>query len=177
VYLAGVSVRELRERYGVDLADLMVYLPAPIDEMDRADIEVHYLGYYLRWTPQESYYYAAEHTGFEPRPFRTEGTYSKYNSIDDKIDDLHYYTTYVKFGLGRASYDASQEVRNRHLTREEAVALVRKFDGEVPERYLEETLRHLDMTVGEFVELCDRARSPHLWQREGGEWRLRHPVT
>ncbi len=176
VFLGGVSIRELRERYDVDMADLMIYLPAAADEIERANIEVHYLGYYLKWTPQESYYYAVEHTGFKARPFRTQGTYSKYNSIDDKIDDLHYYTTYMKFGLGRASYDASQEVRNNHLTREEAVALVRRFDGEVPDRYLDEIMAHLGMTTEEFFDLCDKARSPHLWRKDGGEWVLRHVV-
>lgn len=176
MYLGGVSISELREKYGVDMADLMVYLPAPVEEIEKANIEVHYLGYYLKWTPQESYYYAVEHTGFKARPFRTQGTYSKYNSIDDKIDDLHYYTTYMKFGLGRASYDASQEIRNKHLTREEGVALVKRFDGEVPDRYLADIMEHLEMTVEEFFELCDNARSPHLWVKDGSEWRLRHPV-
>jgi N-acetyl sugar amidotransferase len=176
VFLGGVSIRELREKHGVDMADLMVYLPAPAEEIERANIEVHYLGYYLKWTPQESYYYAVEHTGFKARPFRTQGTYSKYNSIDDKIDDLHYYTTYMKFGLGRASYDASQEIRNKHLNREEGVALVKRFDGEVPDRYLAEILDHLDMTTEEFFGLCDAARSPHLWAKDGDGWKLRHPV-
>ena len=50
-------------------------------------IEVHYLGYYLRWHPQSCYYYAVEHGGFQASPERTPGTYSKYNSIDDRIDD------------------------------------------------------------------------------------------
>ena len=58
------------------------------------------MGYYLKWTPQEVYYYAVENTNFKARPFRTQGTYSKYNSIDDKIDDLHktlpYLTKYEK---------------------------------------------------------------------------------
>ncbi len=118
-----------------------------------------------------------EHTGFQARPFRTEGTYSKYNSIDDKIDDLHYYTTWIKYGLGRASYDASQEIRNRHLTREEGVALVRRFDGEFPKRYFNEVLDYLAISADEFVALCDGARSPHLWDREGDTWVLRHMVS
>jgi hypothetical protein len=128
----------------------------------------------MKWTPQESYYYAVENTGFEARPFRTQGTYSKYNSIDDKIDDLHYYTTYIKFGLGRASYDASQEIRNKHLTREEGVALVMRFDGEFPDRYLDEIMEYIGMTREKFIELCDQFRSPHLWKKENGEWKLRH---
>ena len=65
-----------------------------------------------------------EHGGFKPSPERTVGTYSKYNSIDDKIDDFFYYTTYIKYGIGRATYDAAQEIRNEEITREEGVALV-----------------------------------------------------
>ena len=67
--------------------------------------------------------FGAVHSGFEANTERTEGTYSKYNSIDDKTDGYHYWTTYIKFGIGRATYDASQEIRNHHLTREEGVAL------------------------------------------------------
>ena len=88
------------------------------------------MGYYIKWDPQESFYYAAEHTGFRPNTERTLGTYSKYSSIDDKIDDFHWYTTFIKFGIGRATYDAYQEVRNEKITREEAVVLVKKYDGE-----------------------------------------------
>lgn len=177
IHLGGVPVPELLEKYSLSLADLSAYFPADYRKLEEAKIEVHYLGYYLKWTPQESYYYAVEHTGFKARPFRTEGTYSKYNSIDDKIDDLHYYTTFIKFGLGRASYDASQEIRNKHLTREEGVALVRRFDGEVPERYFQEVMDYLGMTAANFHKLCDEFRSPHLWSREGGEWRLKHQVS
>lgn len=177
VYLGGVSIRELKERYGLQLNDLIAFLPADHKEIERSNIEVHYLGYYIKWTPQEAYYYAVEYTGFQARPFRTEGTYSKYNSIDDKIDDLHYYTTYIKFGLGRASYDASQEIRNKHLTREEGVRLVHRFDGEAPERYLKEVMDYIDMDVGHFFDLCDKARSPHLWAKEGETWKLRYRVS
>jgi N-acetyl sugar amidotransferase len=177
VYLAGLTLPELTEKYDLSLNDLMAYLPAPYDELEKAKIEVHYLGYYLKWTPQEAYYYAVENTGFQARPFRTEGTYSKYNSIDDKIDDLHYYTTHIKFGLGRASYDASQEIRNKHLTREEGIALVRQFDGEVPTRYVREVMDYIGLDVEEFMDSCDQFRSPHLWQKVGGEWKLRHQVA
>jgi len=177
VYLGGVSVRELTEKHGVDLADLMAFLPAAVDELEKSKIEVHYLGYYVKWTPQEVYYYAVENTGFQARPFRTQGTYSKYNSIDDKIDDLHYYTTFIKFGIGRATYDASQEIRNRHITREEGMALVKRFDGEFPDRYFHEVMDYIGLKPERFFELCNEFRSPHLWTRVNGEWKLRHTVN
>lgn len=175
--LAGIPVRDLISKHKIPLGDLLAYLPAPADDLERSRIEVHYLGYYLKWTPQECYYYAAKHVGFEPRPVRSEGTYSKYNSIDDKIDDLHYYCTFIKYGLGRASYDASQEIRNNHLTREEAVALVKKFDGERPKKYLKDVLDYIGLSEDAFDELCDKFRSPHLWSRAGGKWALVHQVN
>lgn len=177
LYLGGVSIHELKEKYNIQISDLMAFLPATADELERVNIQVHYLGYYLRWNPQEVYYYAVENTGFKARPFRTQGTYSKYNSIDDKIDDLHYYTTFIKFGIGRATYDASQEIRNLHITREEGVSLVKKFDGEFPDRYFDEIMDYIEMEPDHFHQLCDQFRSPHLWTKTAEGWKLRHTVS
>lgn len=179
IYLGGVSVPELMEKYDVRLSDIMTFLPPKADVLEKANIEVHYLGYYLKWTPQEVYYYAVENTGFKARPFRTQGTYSKYSGIDDKIDDLHFYTTYIKFGIGRATYDASQEIRNKHITREEGVALVKRFDGEFPDRYFQEIMDYLEIDADYFKnELVDKFRSPHLWVKNDlGTWQLRHNVA
>jgi N-acetyl sugar amidotransferase len=178
IYLAGVSVKELTEKYDVRLSDLMSYLPPTLEDLERSNVEVYYLGYYLKWTPQEVYYYAVENTGFKARPHRTQGTFSKYSGIDDKIDDLHFFTTFIKFGIGRASYDAAQEIRNKHLTREEGVALVSRFDGEFPDRYFDEIMEYIDMKPEEFYELCDKFRSPHLWGKdENNQWKLRHNVA
>ncbi len=177
IYLGGMSIKELREKYQLKMVDLQSFLPASSDELGKSNIEVHYLGYYIKWTPQEAYYYAVENTGFKARPFRTQGTYSKYNSIDDKIDDLHYFTTYIKFGIGRATYDASQEIRNKHITREEGKALVKRFDGEFPDRYFNEIMEYIEMKPEYFLELADKFKSPHLWTKKNGEWKLRHNVN
>jgi N-acetyl sugar amidotransferase len=178
IYLAGVTVKELIEKYDVRLSDLMAFLPPKKEELEKANIEVHYLGYYLKWTPQEVYYYAVENTGFKARPHRTQGTFSKYSGIDDKIDDLHFYTTFIKFGIGRATYDAAQEIRNRHLTREEGVALVNRFDGEFPDRYFNDVMEYIGMEPSCFHKLCDKFRSPHLWGKDAnGNWKLRKNVA
>lgn len=193
IHLGGVAVGDLQDHFGIEAVDLLPYLPADPELVARRGIQVHYLGYYLPWHPQGNYYYAVEHGGFQPSPERTPGTYSKYNSIDDRIDDFHYYTTYIKFGIGRASYDAAQEIRNDEITREEGVALVRKFDGEFPERFAEEIFQYLSLPVVEFpvagrmvsqpvmdreyfLALAEQFRSPHLWMWENGRWRLRHTV-
>lgn len=193
IHIAGTSVEELISDYDVDANDLQPYMPSDPDLLSQKNIEVHYLGYYLKWHPQSCYYYAVENGNFEASPERTPGTYSKYNSIDDRIDDFHYYTTYIKFGLGRASYDAAQEIRSGDITREEGVSLVNRFDGEWPERFAEEIFRYLSITENDFpvasrnfesaamtkdyfLGLQDHFRSPHLWHYQNGVWKLRHTV-
>ena len=135
------------------------------------------MGYYLNWIPQEAFYYAVDKCKFRPRPFRTQGTYSKYNSIDDKIDDLHYYTTFIKYGIGRATHDASQEIRNNHITREEGKYLVKKFDGEFPSRYFNDVLEYINLKPDEFNKLCDSFRSTHIWKKTPKGYKLRHTVN
>lgn len=174
--LGGVSISDLETNHGLNLDNLTPYLPVDVTKMEQTGTTVHYLGYYLKWDPQELYYYASENTGFSANDQRTEGSYSKYSSIDDRIDPLHYYTTLTKFGIGRATYDAAQEIRNHKITREEGVALVKKYDAEFPSRYFNEILEYLDITEDQFTKTIDNARSPHLWKQENGEWVLRKPV-
>jgi N-acetyl sugar amidotransferase len=176
LYLGGVSAKELIEQHGVERKDLNPYLPVEGARLEKLGTEVHYLGYYLKWDPQECYYYAVENTGFEPNTERTEGSYSKYSSIDDKIDPLHYYTTFIKFGIGRATYDSCQEIRNGKISREEGVKLVQTFDAEFPKKFFPEILEYMGISEERFWEVIDAARSPHLWEKSGGNWKLKHQI-
>jgi N-acetyl sugar amidotransferase len=174
--LGGVPMAYLEREHGISRGDLNPYLPVEGNRLRAQGTEVHYLGYYLKWDPQECYYYASEHTGFVPNDQRTEGSYSRYSSIDDKIDPLHYYTTLIKFGIGRATYDAAQEIRTGKITREEGVALVHRYDTEFPARYFPEGLEYMGISEATFRGVIDKARSPHLWKREDDEWELRRQV-
>lgn len=173
----GMKMSAIIDQHGFSRGDFAPYVPPAQDVLAGAGVEVHYLGYYLKWDPQECYYYASEHTGFQANTERTEGTYSKYSSIDDKIDPFHYFTTWIKFGLGRASYDAAQEIRNSKITRAEGVNLVQKFDHEFPAKYFSEFLEYVDLTESEFWEIVDSFRSPHLWEKMNGNWHLKHVVS
>ena len=165
IFLGGVKITDLINNHRLKLENLKIFLPPEEKELLKFNTETHYLGYYLKWIPQETYYYAVKNCNFRPRPFRTEGTYSKYNSIDDKIDDLHYYTTFIKFGIGRATYDVSQELRNDHLSIDEGKKLIKKYDGEFPKRYFTEILEYLDIKESNFLKTLDKFRSPHLWKK------------
>lgn len=176
IYMKGAGVERLINlglelgAFTLEEADMLspFHSPPPPSK----DVQFHWLGYYLPWHPQGNYYYACEHTGFEPNDDRSEGTYSKYASLDDKMDGLHYRFGYLKFGIGRCTSDAAHEVRDGELVREEAVALVKRYDGEEPVRHRKECLEYLSMDEDHLRVIEDRFRTPHLWDGET----LKHTV-
>ncbi|MBI2791876.1 MAG: N-acetyl sugar amidotransferase [Gammaproteobacteria bacterium] len=185
-YFKGVTVHDL-VRYGLDKdlisvkdfdeSDLTFYAPPNIEVLKERDIQFHWLGYYHKWLPQENYYYSAKNTGFCANPDgRSEGTYSKYASLDDRLDGFHYYLAYLKFGIGRATSDAAHEIRDGHITREEGIALVKKFDGEFPKKYFNEFLDYLSISEEQFWHIANSYRPSHIWTNNEGNWTLKHPI-
>jgi len=172
IVLGGKKLSNIIKDYSFNLNDFEPYMAPSLDDLNNKKIEQRYLGYYLKWDPQECYYYAAKNTGFRPNTERTEGSYSKYSSIDDKIDPFHYYLTHIKFGLGRASYDAAQEIRNEKITRDEGINLIKKYDHEFPKKYFKESLEYIGISEDEFFSTLDQFRSPHLWKKNRNEWKL-----
>lgn len=176
-YFSGLGPEDLI-KYGISEKDISPYMAPSNENLDKIGCEIHFYGYYKKWVPQEFYYYCTEHTGFKANPVRTEGTYSKYASLDDKLDGVHYYLSFIKFGLGRATSDSAHEIRDGHLTREEGVQLVRKFDGEFPSKYFQTFLEYCDISEDYFWEVINSWRSTHLWDKnENGEWKLKHTVS
>ena len=84
--------------------------------------------------------------------------------------------SFIKFGIGRATSDTAHEIRDDKISRDEGIALVKKYDGEFPKRYFQVTLDYLDITEDIYWSVIDSWRSPHLWKMENGKWRLRHAV-
>jgi len=174
--LGGIPAKDLIYDFKFKLSDLEAYFPVNPYDLQKTGTTVHYLGYYVKWHPQETYYYSIENTDFMPNDHRTEGSFSKYSSLDDKIDWLHYHTTTIKFGIGRATYDSAQEVRNGDITRDEGIALIKRFDGEFPEEYIKDCCSYMDITLERYNDIIEKFRTPHLWKKQYGKWELKYPI-
>lgn len=174
-YFSGLQP-EFWVEHGLSAIDLKPFMSPRYEEIVKNKTTIQFFGYYKFWDPQENYYYCREHTGFSPNTERSEGTYSKYASLDDRIDGFHYYLGFIKFGIGRTTSDAAHEIRDGKITREEGIALVKRYDGEFPRKHFEEFLDYCSISEEEFHEVIDSWRSDHLWKKENGEWKVRHAV-
>ena len=162
---------------GITKQDLKMYRLPSLEEIKRVGVEEHYFSYYDKWEPEKHYDIAKQHLGFKPNPVRSEGTYTDFASLDDKTDGFHYYMMFIKFGIGRATSDAAHQIRDGVITRDEGVDLVRKYDGEIPKMYFQESLDYLDIDEEIFWKTVDSFRRPHIWKKENDGWSLRQQVT
>ena len=174
IKLGGETIRHHIDQ-GFTLDDFQPYIPIDINIINEKKIENHFLGYYLKWVPQENYFYAVNNTGYEISEERLDGTYQKYASLDDKIDGFHYYTSFIKFGFGRAMSDSTMEIRNGHITKEEGLGLMKQFDGEFPKKYEKEFFDYISMNKIEFNEVCNKFRPENIWVKKSNDWELRNP--
>tara|TARA_B110000483_G_scaffold120069_1_gene145005 strand:- start:10108 stop:11325 length:1218 start_codon:yes stop_codon:yes gene_type:complete len=173
INIAGLSPNELKKKYQwIQDYDLNPYIPLKSKDIEESNLSVEFLGWYLKWDPQEIYYYAAKKSGFEVDDQRTDSTYGRYTGTDDKFEWLHFYCQYIKFGIGRCRFDASQEIRNGHITREEGILLCRKFEGNIPDRYLKDCFEFMNIDEKDAWHIIDKFRPDHLWEKRNGEWDL-----
>lgn len=175
-YFSNFKLKDWK-KYNISEEELADFAAPPEKEVLRKKIRMYFFGYYKFWDPQENFYYCQKNTGFKVNPDRTEGTYSKYASLDDKLDGFHYYLSYIKFGIGRATSDAAHEIRDNKITREEAIYLVNKYDGEFPKKHLNLFLKFCGISKLDFDKIIDSWRSPHLWKKEKNQWKLINKVS
>lgn len=165
------------EKFGIKKQNLQFYEAPSINEINRKGIEAHYFSYYENWKPEKHVEIASKHMGFKPEPSgRTEGTYTNFASLDDKTDCIHYYMAFVKFGIGRTTSDASHQIRDELITRDEGVELVHQYDDEFPKQYLNDTLEYLNLNLKKLNEIIDKFRRPIIWKKENNDWKLNNQV-
>ncbi len=168
--------KKIFKKNEVNNSDIKFYKSPEPNEILKSKAEMHWFSYYKKWIPQENYYYAFKNTGFRPNPEgRSSGTYTKYSSLDDMCDGIHWYQAYSKFGMGRASRDAQQDIRMNHITRDEGVRLVKKYDHEIPLRDLNFFLKYIDVSSEYFWEVINNYKKiSNVWKKINNKWILKY---
>ena len=154
--------------YGIPIENLRLYdFP---DEQTKA----LYLSYFFPWDSEE-HFNIAKNYGFESLKDPGEGTYRNYVGIDEKINRIHQYFKVLKFGYGRATDHACEDIRLGRMDREQAKDLVRKHDlTPLSEDYVTEFCEFIGISTPRFHEIQEKFRNLDVWQQEAsGKWTIR----
>lgn len=152
-------------KYGIDLKDLKPYLYPSDEEIRSVGVTGIFLGYYMKWDAR-SQVEVVKKLGFNVLNEPNEGTYTNYENLDTKYVGMHDYFKFLKYGFGRASDHASIDIRNKRLTREEALKLVKEYEGKIPTKYYKEFLNEFELTEQEFLKICDKFTNKSLFKTD-----------
>ena len=159
----------------IEKKDLAPYIYPSEDEINNKKLIAYYFSYFFRWSMLENYEYVKDKMpNFKTNPSgRTQGTFTDFDSLDDKIDCLYYYMQYVKFGFGRATRDCCRMIQNNQMTREKGIELSRKYDSEFPEENFTEILDYLNINSSQFEEIVNKHRNKEIWKTgTNNKWEL-----
>ena len=157
--LLGLRVSDLTGVDGISERDLIAYTYPGDAELRDSGVTGLFLGYFIPWDGLQNAI-VAQANGFETYPSFVEGSLANYENLDNHQTGIHDYFKYLKFGFGRATDIACNHIRRGRLQRDDALRIVEKHDGAFPWTYLgrpiEEILGEIDMTLDEFLVVCDR---------------------
>jgi N-acetyl sugar amidotransferase len=164
--LLGLRVSDIISQDGIEKKHLIQYTYPSDEELQRVGVTGLFLGYYLPWDGYQNALVAQAH-GFETYHKTVEGSLVNYENLDNYQTGIHDYFKFLKYGFGRATDLACLHIRRGRLTRTDGLKLVKKHDGKFPWGYLgcklEEILDEIDMTLEEFIKVCDRFTNKKLF--------------
>lgn len=143
----------------LSMRDLYPFMVPSQKEIDEVGVWGIHLGDYIFWDDERQVEFLRNIYGW--RETQMEGTYKRYKSVEDVMSGMHDFTCYLKRGYGRCTTQASMDVRNGLLTRNEAFELIRKHDPERPEA-LDYFLKITGTTEQEFYKTMEKIRMPAL---------------
>lgn len=176
IYLEG-GYEKVLESCGLSENELQFFRFPTAEVLDRHPIDLTHWSYYENWDPYRNYLIAKEHCGLQEADASNAGTFTNFAQNDQALYALHTYLMYLKFGFGRANQDASIEVRRGAMDRQQALNLVRLYDGHYPEEFIDLYLDYYQMSKAEFEAVLDRYANRALFEKIDGRWMPKFQVV
>lgn len=162
---------------GIHEKDLAPYIYPEPKDLDRVGVKAVYFAYFFEWDVMNNFTYVKDKIDFKTAEGgRTCGTFSDYDSLDDKMDDLYYYMQFIKFGFGRCARDTSRLIYRGKMDRNEALRLSKLYEGEFPEHTIDAALEFMKISRPEFEKIVDKHRENWIWEKKDSRWDLRYPI-
>lgn len=162
--LLGYRIQDMIGVNGITEKELTPYFYPSDEEIERVGVTGLFLGSYFFWDARKQLEIVKKYGFSVKEDGPTEGTYTNYENIDEKLVSLHDYLKYTKYGFGRATDHANIDIRNKRITREEGLDLVKKYDGKYPHFGVKSFMEYSGMTKQEIDSVIDSFTNPILFK-------------
>lgn len=161
---------------GVEAKDLILFQFPRKEEMKETGLRAIYLQYYVpQWSPEHNTEFAVKR-GLQGRP-DLPWRLNRYASVDGDIQLVNPVLKYYKLGYSNMTDAVGHRIRQGMMSRQEAIHLVKKWDGYCEEKYIKAFCDDIAISLDEFWRVVDRWVNRDLFFKdEQGRWTARFEV-
>jgi N-acetyl sugar amidotransferase len=159
------SGKEWMLSLGYSEEELISYTYPEVDEFLAADLNIIYLGWFLGdWSLVNNAMYSVT-SGLALRCDGVDDTGDLYGvtALDEDFTPINQMIKYYKFGFGRTTDYANEEIRLGRISREDAIALVERYDHCCSQQYIQTYCDYLGISVNAFWEQVRASVNPQLF--------------
>lgn len=149
----------------VSMRDLEPFSYPKLKELRKIGYRSVCLGSYIPWDVKKNVEVIIQELGWQGDDVEGVPPGYSYEKVECMLQGIRDYCKYLKRGYARVSHLASIDIRNDRLSRDEAVELVKKYEGKRPAS-LDYFLELLGISEERFNEiLCKHVVAPHVWPK------------
>ena len=143
------------------------------ENLKKLGIKGIWLQYYLKeWSYRGNAEFSKKYgltvrENFNPKDI---GTYVDFSALDSDLNHVNQMLKYIKFGFGFCMDHACYDIRDGHITRNEAMNLVKDYDGKCSEEYIKKFCDYVEITIDKFWDTANSFRGPMWSKNEDDEW-------
>ena len=153
------------------LKDLLPYSWPTDREVKKHKIQEIFLGYYFKWDPNKIFKISKKY-GFSSAAKPKTGFYS-YADIDDEfLITVHHWMKWYKFGFTRLWDNLTLEIRNKRISRDEAIKIITKKGNLIPRPEIKKFCNYLNISKKQFIKIAEKFRNRNIWKKEKRIWKI-----
>jgi len=165
----GLRVSDILLSEIFDEKDIEAYTYPSSQEIEKKKINGIFLGQFFEWDSEKNYE-ISKNKGFLAYDNQLEGCYFNFEKIDNYQHGIHDYFKFLKYGFGRATDQLSYLIRRGKILRNEAIQIVRNYEGKYPASYmgkpLKDILSNIEMNEKEFKKICEKFTNKKIFKTD-----------
>ena len=171
-YRSNIEIKDLIGKHKISQKDLYWLTLPNRQTFKKYKIYATHWSYYEKWDEHLHLKYAKKYCGLETTQNNTSGAYNNFSHLDQKMYLLHMYLAYLKFGFGRATTDASIDIRSGKLSRSKGLQLAKELDSVFPSEYIGDYLSYFKMNKSQFFKNLEKFRNHKIFKLKNKKWVL-----
>ena len=159
---SGLTPKKFSKLYNIPYKFMRTYdLP---ENKELKKTKAVFCSYFFKWSSEKNLLIAKKF-GFKALKKPHEGTYRNYVGIDEKINRIHQYIKLLKFGYGRGTDHACEDIRNKKINRKKGIKLVKKYDRvKLSNYFINDFVKFIGMKRSKFFMILNKFTNKKIWK-------------